>query len=172
MLRIDRFPTRINRKARDLLRPFLSSALIMSFVFFNLEMIPWNIDDLRCSLRLKKMNAVRSSNAVEKLKKRGLVEELTRGPVPSFRQSPRAPSPSGNSQARRCANLDEFFQHKARFHATKILKGLPRPPSRRLRLALFRMWLITPNIDGDIFIPRDFVEDAMHGDTVIARIRR
>jgi ribonuclease R len=29
-----------------------------------------------------------------------------------------------------------------------------------------------PNIDGDLFIPRDYVEDAMHGDHVIARISR
>ena len=29
-----------------------------------------------------------------------------------------------------------------------------------------------PNIDGDIFIPRDYVEDAMHGDQVIVRIVR
>lgn len=29
-----------------------------------------------------------------------------------------------------------------------------------------------PNIDGDIFIPRDHVEDAMHGDHVVARITR
>jgi len=29
-----------------------------------------------------------------------------------------------------------------------------------------------PNLDGDIFIPRDYVEDAMHGDTVIAKLAR
>jgi ribonuclease R len=29
-----------------------------------------------------------------------------------------------------------------------------------------------PNLDGDLFIPRDYVEDAMHGDQVIARIAR
>ncbi|MGC0779260.1 MAG: RNB domain-containing ribonuclease, partial [Candidatus Acidiferrum sp.] len=29
-----------------------------------------------------------------------------------------------------------------------------------------------PNVDGDIFIPRDSVEDAMHGDHVVAKISR
>jgi ribonuclease R len=29
-----------------------------------------------------------------------------------------------------------------------------------------------PNVDGDIFIPRDSVEDAMHGDHVVAKINR
>ncbi len=29
-----------------------------------------------------------------------------------------------------------------------------------------------PNLDGDLFIPRDYVDDAMHGDQVIARIAR
>jgi ribonuclease R len=29
-----------------------------------------------------------------------------------------------------------------------------------------------PQLDGDVFIPRDFVEDAMHGDRVLARLQR
>ena len=29
-----------------------------------------------------------------------------------------------------------------------------------------------PQLDGDIFIPRDAVEDAMHGDRVVARLQR
>ncbi|MGH7839488.1 MAG: ribonuclease R, partial [Candidatus Binataceae bacterium] len=29
-----------------------------------------------------------------------------------------------------------------------------------------------PQLDGDVFIPRDAVEDAMHGDRVVARLQR
>jgi ribonuclease R len=29
-----------------------------------------------------------------------------------------------------------------------------------------------PRLDGDVFVPRDFIEDAMHGDRVVVRIQR
>jgi len=40
-----------------------------------------------------------------------------------------------------------------------------------------RLWFVVPDspipqLDGDVFIPRDAIEDAMHGDHVLARVQR
>ncbi len=135
--------------------------------FLQLRNDPVAFDDLSRSLRLKKNERRPLLQMLEKLKKRGLVEELTRGRF-LFRQSPRAPSPSGNHKPAAREPQDKFSQHKA--VSRDEIKG---------RLVLHQDGygfvvpdVALPNIDGDIFIPRDFVEDAMHGDTVIARIVR
>jgi ribonuclease R len=104
---------------------------------------------------------------LDKLKKRGLVEELTHGRF-LFRQSPKPAAPSPRNKRAPAEVADKFTQHKAT--SRDEIKG---------RLVLHQDGygfvvadVALPNVDGDIFIPRDYVEDAMHGDTVIARIAR
>src|SRR5271170_1714198 len=140
--------------------------------FLQLKNGPAFLEDLSRGLHLKKNDRRPLVRMLEKLKKRGLIEEISHGrflfrlsgkpPTTSQKQNrpPLAPAPAGNP--------DKFAQHKA--VSRDEIKG---------RLVLHQDGygfvvpdVALPNVDGDIFIPRDFVEDAMHGDTVIARIAR
>jgi len=135
--------------------------------FLQLRNDPVSLEDLSRSLRLKKNERRALLHMLDKLQKRGLVEELTHGRF-LFRQSPKPPAPSGNHKRAIPDLQDKFSEHKAT--SRDEIKG---------RLVLHQDGygfvvpdVALPNVDGDIFIPRDYVEDAMHGDTVIARIAR
>jgi ribonuclease R len=102
-----------------------------------------------------------------KLKKRGLVEELAHNRF-LLSKSPR-PEPAAPKPKPVPAPLGEKFPtHKA--SSREEIRG---------RLVLHQDGygfvvpdVAIPNLDGDVFIPRDFVEDAMHGDHVAAKITR
>lgn len=136
--------------------------------FLQVRNDPVALEELSHSLRFKKNDRRALLQMLEKLKKRGLVEELTHGRY-LFRQSPKAPSNNDKRKQTPAAEpTDKFSQHKAT--SRDEIKG---------RLVLHQDGygfvvpdVALPNVDGDIFIPRDHVEDAMHGDTVIAKISR
>ena len=135
--------------------------------FLQVRNDPVSLEDLSRSLRLKKNDRRPLLQMLDKLKKRGLVEELTHGRF-LFRQSPKPAAPSPRNKRAPAEVADKFTQHKAT--SRDEIKG---------RLVLHQDGygfvvadVALPNVDGDIFIPRDYVEDAMHGDTVIARIAR
>jgi ribonuclease R len=125
------------------------------------------MEDLSRSLRLKKNDRRALLQMLDRLKKRGLVEELTHERF-LFRQSPKSSAPAEKRTPAPAEATDKFTQHKAT--SRDEIKG---------RLVLHQDGygfvvpdVALPNVDGDIFIPRDYVEDAMHGDTVVARIAR
>jgi ribonuclease R len=125
------------------------------------------LEELSRSLHLKKNDRRPLLRMLDKLKKRGLVEELSHGRF-LFCKSPRPAANSDGHKLRHAGDTDKLSQHKA--NSRDEIKG---------RLVLHQDGygfvvpdVAIPNIDGDIFIPRDYVEDAMHGDTVIARITR
>lgn len=137
--------------------------------FLQLRNDPVSLDELSRSLRLKKSLRRPLVEMLEKLKRKGLVEELTHGRY-LVRQSPKPPSAPETKQrgVRLEPPAEKFSQHKAA--SRDEIKG---------RLVLHQDGygfvvpdVALPNIDGDIFIPRDYVEDAMHGDTVIAKLAR
>ena len=135
--------------------------------FLQVRNDPVSLDDLSRSLHLKKNDRRPLLQMLDKLKKRGLVEELTHGRF-LFRQSPRQPVSAERNRRPPAEGADKFAQHKAT--SRDEIKG---------RLVLHQDGygfvvpdVALPNVDGDIFIPRDYVEDAMHGDTVVARIAR
>jgi ribonuclease R len=135
--------------------------------FLQLRNDPVSLDDLTRSLHLRKNERRAMLQMLEKLQKRGLVEQLTHGRF-LLRQSPKPPAPPEKPKGGNRENGDKFAQHKAT--SRDEIKG---------RLVLHQDGygfvvpdVALPNVDGDIFIPRDYVEDAMHGDTVIARIAR
>ncbi|MGB7847121.1 MAG: RNB domain-containing ribonuclease [Candidatus Acidiferrum sp.] len=126
-----------------------------------------SLEDLSRSLRLKKHDRRPLLQMLEKLTKRGLVEELSHDRF-LLRASPKPPAPAAKSKRAPAEAAEKFTQHKA--SSRDEIKG---------RLVLHQDGygfvvpdVALPNVDGDIFIPRDHVEDAMHGDTVIARIAR
>jgi ribonuclease R len=102
-----------------------------------------------------------------KLKKRGLVEELSNNRF-VLNRSPRAEGAASKSRPAPSPAVEKFPLHKA--VSRDEIRG---------RLVLHQDGygfvvpdVAIPNLDGDLFIPRDFVEDAMHGDHVLARITR
>ncbi len=134
--------------------------------FLQLRSDSVTLDDLSRSLHLKKNDRRALLLMLEKLKKRGLVEEISRGRF-LFRRAQK-PKAAPDFQNRPRPEADHFAEHKAA--ARDEIKG---------RLVLHQDGygfvvpdVAIPNVDGDIFIPRDYVEDAMHGDTVIARLVR
>jgi ribonuclease R len=135
--------------------------------FLQLRSDSVTLDDLSRSLHLKKNDRRALLQMLDKLKKRGLVEEISRGRF-LFRRSQKPKAASDHRNRPRPETSDQFPEHKA---ATRDeIKG---------RLVLHQDGygfvvpdVALPNVDGDIFIPRDYVEDAMHGDTVIARLVR
>jgi ribonuclease R len=104
---------------------------------------------------------------LDKLGKRGLVEESSGGRF-LFRHSQKPPAAPDHTNRRSREVAGKFPEHKAA--SRDEIKG---------RLVLHQDGygfvvpdVALPNVDGDIFIPRDYVEDAMHGDTVVARLVR
>ena len=72
-------------------------------------------------------------------------------------------------------NRRSHRESQANFRSTKPLPATKsKAVSSFIRTATVSSSRMSPlpNVDGDIFIPRDYVEDAMHGDTVIARLVR
>src|SRR6201998_2546386 len=137
--------------------------------FLQLRSGPASLEDLSRSLQVRRSGRRALLQMLAKLKKRGLVEELSHGRF-LLRQSPRRPQqqPSFKPRPAPETSAEKFPQHKA--VSRDEIKG---------RLVLHQDGygfvvpdVALPNVDGDIFIPRDHVEDAMHGDTVIAKITR
>jgi ribonuclease R len=135
--------------------------------FLQLKRGSVSLEELSRALHLKKNDRRPLLQMLEKLKKRGLIEELSQL---RFLLRPSAkPAPSEKQNRPGHADTpDKFPQHRAT--SRDEIKG---------RLVLHQDGygfvvpdVALPNVDGDIFIPRDYVEDAMHGDTVIARIAR
>src|SRR6516165_10218737 len=135
--------------------------------FMQLRRDPVSLDDLSHSLRLRKNHRRPLLQMLEKLKKRGLVEELTHGRF-LLRQSQKPVAPSEKLRPAPAEAAEKIPQHKAT--SRDEIRG---------RLVLHHDGygfvvpdVALPNVDGDLFIPRDYVEDAMHGDTVVAKITR
>src|SRR6516225_4888695 len=149
---------------RDLVMPSKSTLSPDNILrFLQLRNDPVSIADLSHSLHLRKNHRRPLLHMLQKLKKRGLVEELSHGRF-LLRQTPQSPP----SEKRRPVPAEKIPQHKAA--SRDEIRG-------RLVLHHDGYGFVVPdvallNVDGDLFIPRDYVEDAMHGDTVIAKITR
>ena len=136
--------------------------------FLQLRNDPVSLQDLHRSLHLKNQHRRVLQQILDRLKKRGLVEELSHQRF-LFRRTPKEPVPvEKRKRLPESQPADKFSQHKA--VSRDEISG---------RLVLHQEGygfvvpdVALPNLDGDIFIPRDYVEDAMHGDHVIAKITR
>jgi ribonuclease R len=136
--------------------------------FLQLRNNPVSLDELSRSLKLKKSLRRPLVQMLEKLKRRGLVEELTHGRY-LYRQTPKPQAaPEKKKRVAAAETADKFSQHKA--SSRDEIRGRLVLHQDGYGFVVPEMAL--PNVDGDIFIPRDYVEDAMHGDTVIAKLAR
>jgi ribonuclease R len=135
--------------------------------FLQLKGEPVSFQELYRGLQLKNNHRRPLQQILQKLRKRGLVEELSNQRY-LLRKASKAPASDEPRQPGVQHPPDHFQQHTAT--SRDEIKG---------RLVLHQDGygfvvpdVALPNLDGDIFIPRDYVEDAMHGDHVIAKITR
>ena len=135
--------------------------------FLQLRHDPVSLQELYASLHLKGNHRRPLQQILEKLKKRGLIEELSHQRF-LYRRSQKPAEKSERGKRPEAARDDSFAKHKAA--SREEIKG---------RLVLHQDGygfvvpdVALPNLDGDIFIPRNYVEDAMHGDQVLAKITR
>jgi ribonuclease R len=133
--------------------------------FLQLRGEPASAKDISQALALKKADTRPLYKMLAKLKKRRALEELPGGryrltqrklnlkPVPP-EQSPAAPN---QRREPALANRDEVKGRLVLHHDGYgfVVPDIP-----------------LPHLDGDVFIPPNAIEDAMHGDHVLVRIRR
>jgi ribonuclease R len=134
--------------------------------FLKVRNDPVALEELSRWLQLRKTDRRPLLQMLEKLKRRGLVEELTHDRF-LFRQSPKAPVPSNDHKG---AKTEPREPAQPKVNSRDEIKG-------RLVLHQDGYGFVVPdaalpNVDGDIFIPRDHVEDAMNGDHVVVRLVR
>jgi ribonuclease R len=142
----------------------LSSDNILRFL--QLRDKPASLDEIAGSLHLRKTDRRPLVRMLAQLKKRRLIEELAGG---RYRLA-------GRKEATGTQPQHPVGQQKP---ATPAIPGTTRRDEVTGRLVLHHdgygfVVLDTPvsQFDGDVFIPRDGVEDAMHGDTVLVKILR
>jgi ribonuclease R len=123
---------------------------------------PASTDDIAHALHVKKSDRRPLYKMLAKLKKRGSIEELSGNRYQLAGRNKRRDAESHSPQTQR--------PHRENAESRDEVKG-------RLVLHQDGYGFVVPSVaipemDGDIFIPRDGVEDAMHGDHVLVRIQR
>jgi ribonuclease R len=133
--------------------------------FLQLRNEPASPGEIAEGLRLKKSDNRPLYKMLSKLKKRHAIEELPGGRylIPSRRTDGAGPA------QKRAAGSRESPEHAAPADRREV-KG-------RLVLHHDGYGFVVPDspmpqLDGDVFIPRDAIQDAMHGDHVLAKIQR
>jgi ribonuclease R len=132
--------------------------------FLQVKSEPASSKEIEAGLHLRKTDTRPLFKMLGKLKKRGAIEELPGG---RYRLAGRKMDSPASEQRRQLAKPAE--QRSALANRDEV-KG-------RLVLHHDGYGFVVPaspvaQLDGDIFIPRDAIEDAMHGETVLARIQR
>src|ERR1700674_2571629 len=133
--------------------------------FLQVRSEPASASEITQGLHLKKSDTRPLFKMLVKLKKRGAIEELPGGRyrLPGRKAEQKASGKGARpneSQHQRLSSLMSRDEIKGRLVLHHDGYGFVVPDSA------------VPQLDGDIFIPRDAVEDAMHGDHVLVRIQR
>src|SRR5438874_6106622 len=131
--------------------------------FLQVRSVPVSTTDIARGLHLKKSDNRPLFKMLSKLKKRRAIEELPGGRyrLPSGKSERSAPIQKAPQDAPRhpqpLTSHDEVTGRLVLHHDGY---GFVVPDSPM------------PQLDGDVFIPRDAIQDAMHGDHVLTKIQR
>src|SRR5467141_3774233 len=133
--------------------------------FLQVRSEPASASEIAQGLHLKKTDNRPLFKMLSKLRKRGAIEELPGGRyrLPSRKSEQKASGQKPRQEATRhpqpsaLADRDEV-KGRLVLHHDGYGFVVPEAPM--------------PQLDGDIFIPRDAIQDAMHGDHVLAKIQR
>jgi ribonuclease R len=133
--------------------------------FLQVRSEPASTSEIAQGLHLKKTDNRPLFKMLSKLRKRGAIEELPGGRyrLPSRKSEREAPGQKPPQDAMRRAQpsaLADRDEIKGRLVLHHDGYGFVVPDSPM------------PQLDGDVFIPRDGIQDAMHGDHVLAKIQR
>jgi ribonuclease R len=133
--------------------------------FLQIRSDPASASEISQGLHLKKTDTRPLFKMLSKLKKRHAIEELPGG---RYRLPGRKPDRDTPGQTPRVDHAQQI--QRSAFAQVDEVKG-------RLVLHHDGYGFVVPDtpvpqLDGDVFIPRDAVEDAMHGDHVLAKIQR
>jgi ribonuclease R len=134
--------------------------------FLQVRSEPASTDEIASALHVRKADRRPLFKMLAKLKKRRAIEEVPGGryrlpgrksePV-ATRRPTREPQPKQPGHAALVATRDEVTGRLVLHHDGYGFVVLDSP---------------MPQLAGDVFIPRDAIEDAMHGDRVAVRIQR
>jgi len=143
--------------------------------FLQLRSNPASVGEISQGLKLKKSDNRPLFKMLSKLKKRRAIEELPGGRyrLPGSK-SDREPRPQQAALAQSQQQPRPAQQHQQSSRPTQVGRDELRG---RLILHPDGYGFVVPDVpvpqlDGDVFVPRDAVEDAMHGDHVLVRIQR
>jgi ribonuclease R len=133
--------------------------------FLQVRSAPASASEIVEGLHLKKADNRPLFKMLSKLRKRGAIEELPGGRyrLPSRKSEREGPGQKLPQDAMRPAPRSGLADHdeiKGRLVLHHDGYGFVVPDSPM------------PQLDGDVFIPRDGIQDAMHGDQVLAKIQR
>jgi ribonuclease R len=133
--------------------------------FLQITSQPASASEISQGLHLKKADTRPLFKMLAKLKKRHAIEELPGG---RYRLPSRKPGRETSGQPIRMDQPPQI--QRPAFTNVDEVKG-------RLVLHHDGYGFVVPDapvpqLDGDVFIPRDAIEDAMHGDHVLAKIQR
>src|SRR5438876_207571 len=133
--------------------------------FLQVRSEPASASEIVEGLHLKKTDNRPLFKMLSKLSKRGAIEELPGGRYrlpsrQSGREGPRQQHPQDAMRPRQRSGLADHGEIKGRLVLHHDGYGFVVPDSPM------------PQLDGDVFIPRDGIQDAMHGDHVLTKIQR
>ena len=133
--------------------------------FLQVRSEPASASEIVEGLHLKKTDNRPLFKMLSKLRKRGAIEELPGGRYrlpsrKSGREGPRQQHPQDAMRPRQRSGLADHGEIKGRLVLHHDGYGFVVPDSPM------------PQLDGDVFIPRDGIQDAMHGDHVLTKIQR
>ena len=133
--------------------------------FLQVRTAPASTEEIAAALHIRKADRRPLFKMLTQLKKRRAIEEL-----PGGRYRLPDGKPAGGTKGQPTPGQQKQPAHGASFPARDELKG---------RLVLHHdgygfvvLDIPAPQFDGDVFIPRDAIEDAMHGDNVLVKIQR
>jgi ribonuclease R len=147
----------------------LSSDNILRFLQVRRD--PASTDDIAAGLHMRRADRQALHKMLSTLKKRRAIEELPGG---RYRLAGRRDERGGDGAGRSSAGASTSSQR-----AAAPDRGLGGRNEIKGRLVVHHdgYGFVVPDppvewLDRDVFIPRDGIEDAMHGDTVLAKIQR
>ncbi|HKT47840.1 MAG TPA: RNB domain-containing ribonuclease [Candidatus Acidoferrales bacterium] len=130
--------------------------------FLQLTSTPPSAQEIASGLKLRKVDQRALFKMLSRLKKRGSIEELPGGryQLPGKRKGHLADAPAASSSLARPSAAPRADEISARLvlHHDGYGFAVPDQP--------------IPTLDGDVFIPRDAIGDAMHGDRVLVKMLR
>jgi ribonuclease R len=140
-------------------------------LFLQVRREPASTEEIAAALHIRKADRRPLYKMLERLKKRRAIEELPGG---QYRLPGRKPEREAGAGAGEAAPGRE-----QRRQAVGPGAGIASRDEVKGRLVLHHDgygFVVpdtpVPQLDGDVFVPRDAIEDAMHGDRVVVRVQR